>query len=337
MRRALAIDEKSFGPDHPNVATALNNLGRLLQATNRLAEAEPLMRRALAIDEKSFGPEHPERRHQAQQPGLAAEGHQPAAEAEPLMRRALAIDEKSSWPEHPNVANSLNNLAALLQATNRLADAEPLMRRALAIDEKSFGPDHPDVATKLNNLAVLLQDTNRLAEAEPLYRRALAIDEKSFGARASQCCQQTSTTWPSCCRPPTGWPRPSRLMRRALAIDEKSFGPEHPNVATALNNLAELLQDTNRLAEAEPLYAPRARHRREELGPRSSQRRYAHSTTWPAAAGHQPARRGRAVDAPRARHRSRKLRRPIIPTLPSALNNLARCCRPPTGWPRPSR
>ena len=37
----------------------LNNLAGLLQATNRLAEAEPLLRRALAIDEKSFGPDHP--------------------------------------------------------------------------------------------------------------------------------------------------------------------------------------------------------------------------------------------------------------------------------------
>ena len=60
MRRALAIDEKSFGPEHPNVATRLNNLAQLLQATNRLAEAEPLMRRALAIFEKSLGPEHPD-------------------------------------------------------------------------------------------------------------------------------------------------------------------------------------------------------------------------------------------------------------------------------------
>ena len=31
MRRALAIDEKSFGPEHPNVAS-LNNLAELLQA-----------------------------------------------------------------------------------------------------------------------------------------------------------------------------------------------------------------------------------------------------------------------------------------------------------------
>ena len=45
------------------------------------------------------------------------------------------------------------------------------------------------------------------------------------------------------------------LYRRALAIDEKkSFGPDHPNVARDLNNLATLLYNTNRLAEAEPLY-----------------------------------------------------------------------------------
>ena len=49
MRRALAINEASYGTDHPSVATRLNNLAQLLQATNRLAEAEPLMRRALAI------------------------------------------------------------------------------------------------------------------------------------------------------------------------------------------------------------------------------------------------------------------------------------------------
>ncbi|MEL7335223.1 MAG: tetratricopeptide repeat protein, partial [Planctomycetota bacterium] len=41
-------------PEHPKVAIRLNNLAQLLQATNRLSEAEPLMRRALAIDEQSY-------------------------------------------------------------------------------------------------------------------------------------------------------------------------------------------------------------------------------------------------------------------------------------------
>ena len=36
-------------------------------------------------------------------------------------------------------------------------------------------------------------------------------------------------------------------------IDEKCYGAEHPNVGIRLNNLAELLQATNRQTEAEPL------------------------------------------------------------------------------------
>jgi tetratricopeptide (TPR) repeat protein len=39
-----------------------------------------------------------------------------------------------------------------------------------------------------------------------------------------------------------------------LAIAEASLGPKHPTLAVGLNNLAQLLRATNRLAEAESLY-----------------------------------------------------------------------------------
>jgi tetratricopeptide (TPR) repeat protein len=58
-RRALAIDEKVLGPDHPEVANTLNNLAVLLEARGDYTEAEPLYRRALAIDEKALRPNHP--------------------------------------------------------------------------------------------------------------------------------------------------------------------------------------------------------------------------------------------------------------------------------------
>ena len=105
-RRALAIDEKSFGPDHPNVAIDLNNLARLLQATNRLSEAEPFMRRALAINEKSFGPDHPNVAIALNNLALLLYATNRLAGAEPLYRRTLAIDEKSFGPDHPNVAKT---------------------------------------------------------------------------------------------------------------------------------------------------------------------------------------------------------------------------------------
>ena len=53
MRRALAIDEKSFGRDHPNVAIRLNNLAMLLRETNQLREAEPLIRQPPPAEAKS--------------------------------------------------------------------------------------------------------------------------------------------------------------------------------------------------------------------------------------------------------------------------------------------
>jgi tetratricopeptide (TPR) repeat protein len=59
-KRALAIDEKSLGPDHPTVGTRLNNLAALYDIQGRYAEAEPLYKRALAIAEKALGPDQPE-------------------------------------------------------------------------------------------------------------------------------------------------------------------------------------------------------------------------------------------------------------------------------------
>jgi len=253
LRRALAIDEHSYGPDHPNVATALNNLAELLEATNRLAEAEPLLRRALAIWENSLGANHPNvasARNNLAGPLYAANR---LAEAEPLLRRALAIDERCSGPQHPHVARDLNNLAELLRASNRLAEAEPLYRRALAINERSYGPDHPEVAIYLNNLALLLSATNRLAEAEPRYRRALAIDEQTYGPDHPDVARDLNNL-ALLLDATNRLTEAEPLYRRVVALFEASLGPDHPNVATAFNNLAWLLYATNRFAEAEPLY-----------------------------------------------------------------------------------
>ena len=124
MRRALEIDEKSYGRSHPKVAIDLNNLAQLLQATNRLEVAEPLMRRALEIDEKSgTGPEHPKSPSALERSGLSCFRPPTVLEAaEPSMRRALEIDEKSYRPGAPQrwPDQSSTTWPSCFQATNRL-------------------------------------------------------------------------------------------------------------------------------------------------------------------------------------------------------------------------
>ena len=226
QRKALAEAE-----GHANaklVATASNNLAQLLQATNRVGEAEPLMRRALEISMASFGEHHPTVAIRLNNLALLLQDTNRMREAEPLMRRALEIDEASFGERHPTVAIDLNNLAQLLQATNRMGEAEPLMRRALEISMASFGEHHPTVAIRLNNLALLLQATNRMGEAEPLMRRALEISMASFGEhhptvaiRLSNLAQLLQAT--------NRMGEVEPLMRRALEIDEASFGGRWPS------------------------------------------------------------------------------------------------------------
>ena len=124
-RRALAIDEASFGPDHPNVATGLNNLAVLLRATNRLVEAEPLFRRALAIDEASFGPDHPNVAIRLNNLAELLEATNRLAEAEPLYRRAVKIlvnFRLHTGHEHPNFRVCLASYVGLLKAVGNAPD-----------------------------------------------------------------------------------------------------------------------------------------------------------------------------------------------------------------------
>ncbi len=158
-RRALAIDEKSLGPNHPTVAIALNNLAALLQDTDRLAEAEPLYRRALAIDEKSLGPDHPDVARDLNNLAVLLQATNRLTEAEPLKRRALAIDGKSLGPNHPTVARDLNNLAALFIERGDWPAALAQLRRASDIITRQ-GATLPEDRTDLAKQALT---GNRLA------------------------------------------------------------------------------------------------------------------------------------------------------------------------------
>jgi tetratricopeptide (TPR) repeat protein len=140
MRRALAIDERSFGADHPDVARDLNNLALLLQATNRLGEAEPLMRRALAIDERSFGADHPKVAIRLNNLARLLQDTNRLVEAEPLMRRGLRIlveFQGRSGHEHPNFQVARANYASLLEGMGESPDA--IAGRMEEVEHRSDG------------------------------------------------------------------------------------------------------------------------------------------------------------------------------------------------------
>src|SRR5271165_5955931 len=58
--RAIEVSKRVRGPEQPETAAALNNLGFLFQKIGDYPKAEPLLQEALRIRQKVLGPEHPD-------------------------------------------------------------------------------------------------------------------------------------------------------------------------------------------------------------------------------------------------------------------------------------
>jgi tetratricopeptide (TPR) repeat protein len=265
FERALAIWKKQLGPEHPQVATVVNNLGSVLHDLGDLAGARAHFERALVIDEAAFGPHHPNVAIRVNNLGSVLQDLGDLAGARAAYERALAIDEAVFGPDHPKVAIRVNNLGGVLKDLGDLAGARTHFQRALAIDEAVFGPDHPNVAGDLNNLGSVLQDLGDLAGARAHFQRALAILEKQLGPDHPNVASAVNNLG-GVLKDLGDLAGARAHYQRALAIDEAAFGPHHPAVARDVNNLGVVLQDLGDLARAQEVYQWALQIFREVLG-----------------------------------------------------------------------
>jgi len=264
---ARGIREKVLGPNHSDVANAINGLAMCYTSKGEYSKAEPLYLRALDIREKALGPEHPDLAGSLTNLGLLYYYKGEYSKAEPLYLRALDIAEKWLSPEHSDLARALNNLALLYRNRGDYAKAEPLYKRALDIAEKSLGPEHTNITPHLNNLALLYYYKGEYSKAEPISQRALAIREKALGPEHPSVANSLNSL--AILYYQRGeYSKAEPLFRRALAIAEKSLGPEHPNVGSPLNNLALLYRNRGDYAKAEPLYKRALDIAEKSLGPK---------------------------------------------------------------------
>jgi CHAT domain-containing protein/Tfp pilus assembly protein PilF len=238
--RAMALDEKERGPNHPDLASSALLVAEIYMDRGDNAKAEAPLDRALSIRERALGPEHPDVAVALNDLALLCMNKGEGWRAEPIYQRALGIRERALGPEHPDVALSLNNLAVLYDKRGELWKAEPLYQRALAIREKALGPDHPHVALSLSNLAGLYDKMDNSAKAERLYLRALAIREKTMRPDHPHIASLLNSL--AIIYDDRGaYELAEPLYRRALAIREKALPPNHLDRMLSYENLALLL------------------------------------------------------------------------------------------------
>ena len=152
-RRWRCAGSSSTVPN-PKVASPLNNLGYVLQAEGKLAEAETCFREALSIAEATPGFD-PERRAiflRNLAVALPAEGK--AAEAEANAREALAIF-RAKQPPTWRTADAESVLGGCLAAQGRFEEAEPLLLESYPLLQKDKGDGAKHAAEARQRIADL--------------------------------------------------------------------------------------------------------------------------------------------------------------------------------------
>jgi tetratricopeptide (TPR) repeat protein len=181
LERALAIKERHYGPDHPEVATTLNSLGWAHYKLGETQKSRELLERALAIKERHYGLDLPEVAGTLNNLGWAYYKLGETQKSRELLERALAIKERHYGPDHPEVATTLNSLGWAHYKLGETQKSRELLERALAIKERHYGLDHPEVAITLNNLGNAYGTLGDTKKKRELLERALAINERHYG------------------------------------------------------------------------------------------------------------------------------------------------------------
>jgi tetratricopeptide (TPR) repeat protein len=179
--RALAVAERSFGPDHPATARALKELAGALDEAHRFGEALDRLARALEVERRVLGEAHPELGVTYNAQGLSLLKTDRHAEARDAFRRARDLLAASVGPEHPFVGVTGASLGRALYYLGQHAEALAEHQRAVEILERSAGPEHPFLLSPLAGIGETRLTMGDARGALPPLERAYAIVQKQPG------------------------------------------------------------------------------------------------------------------------------------------------------------
>jgi serine/threonine-protein kinase len=248
---ALALREKALGPEHPDVASAIQQLSAIAWWMGKYPLALEHSERALALKQKALGPEHPEVVRAMKPTAIALRELGRYEEARQRFEQILALQEKLLGREHPDVSTALSNLSVVLLDLGRFEEARQYAERALVLKEKLLGPEHLDLASPLINLGNALAELERHEQARQQHARALALSEKALGPghpRVALALIELGADLTNLGR----YDEARQQLDRALAIQEEAYGKEHPDLAYVLAAQGELLLARGKPSEALP-------------------------------------------------------------------------------------
>lgn len=263
---ALETQSKLRDGDHPEVARGLARLGRLSVLEGDFEHAEELLDESLAVRLRLFGEGHVETADSLNEIGFLHQHRGRLDEAVDSYRRALEIWQTRRQGTPAEIARVLNNLASVQVRLGDASEAERLYRRALALRRQYYGVESVETSETLHNLSHVLRVLGNSVEARSMVEQALEIRRRILGDDHPR--TNNSLTMLASLQQDLGeLAAAESLFRQVLHLHRRrAEGRSTVDLAVALNNLASVVEEQRRPAEAEALYAESSETARQALG-----------------------------------------------------------------------
>lgn len=249
-RRVVELLEKTTGKNHPAYATALNELGTLLDWRNKFRDATAMLKTALEIRRATLGKHAFDYGRTLNNLGNNSRNLGNFRIAEAYYLEAIEVFGEQSQDPRNYVARCKNNLATCLKAQGRYREAEAILLDVLTAFRKAYGDKHPDNARILLNLGELYstlgefdKGEEHLRQAADLIKATLGIDHFLYGMVAD------SLAW--LFKEEGNYMEAEKSALTALQIWRSLYGESSSQSANTLNSLGNIYRDQKIFDKAE--------------------------------------------------------------------------------------
>jgi tetratricopeptide (TPR) repeat protein len=252
-REAIAGYRAIEGPNHPDVANALVELGLVLEARDHLRESARCQREALRIlaRDRSRDPDIARLTVRARTALAGVDRTLGAyAAADRGYRRALVEIRRRFGPRDRYLAGVFNDFGVLRKAQGRYDEALAFYQRALPLLPRD---DRQALATLAHNLGGIEHARGNYARAEPHARRSVRLRTAMMGTNHPAVAADVAAL-AAIVEARGRLPEAAALYRRALAVFSRVLGPRSLEVGLNLACLAAVEQRREAPRRARSLY-----------------------------------------------------------------------------------
>ena len=177
LERVVAIQEKTLGPKHVDLAFTLNNLGDALMSSGDYAAALERYRRAVEILQAT-SPNHPELGRFLSGVGWALLQTGQIEQARHAYQESFDLNQRTLGHDPVQLSRAMVGLAMCDQKEKRYQRSSELFERALALCRNRDGTYQRWAAYFIEAYADLLRETRKAEKAREMHALAESLQKQ---------------------------------------------------------------------------------------------------------------------------------------------------------------